>query len=80
MRRNIEAVRTGTSRKRPILSAMDPKPDTERPKAQPVQPAPQPERAPSDSFGSWGDPTDMADRQAFDDARRDQYGERPPHY
>jgi hypothetical protein len=49
-----------------------PKPQVPR-----VKPAP---LTSSESLGSWADPTDMADRQAFEDARREQAGERPPHY
>ena len=34
----------------------------------------------SDELGTWGDPTDMADRQAFENARREQLDARPPHH
>ena len=34
----------------------------------------------SDSMGTWGDRDDLADRQAFDAARREQLDARPPHH
>ncbi|MBC7460314.1 MAG: hypothetical protein H7287_03030 [Thermoleophilia bacterium] len=55
-------------------------PDQKR-AAKPVQPTnrfmPMPS---SDELGTWGDPTDMADRQAFENARREQLDARPPHH
>ncbi|MCW2961644.1 MAG: hypothetical protein JWM90_2031 [Thermoleophilia bacterium] len=49
-------------------------PPTAKPVATP-RPAVKPE-----SLGSWADPTDVADRYAMEQARREAEGERPPHY
>lgn len=51
------------------------------PAPKPVQPTNRFIAAPSsDELGTWGDPTDMADRQAFEHARREQLDARPPHH
>ncbi|MCZ4495521.1 MAG: hypothetical protein JWM25_104 [Thermoleophilia bacterium] len=54
----------------------DPKPD-----ATPAAPsAAKPVPVKPESLGSWADPTDVADRYAMEQARREAEGERPPHY
>ena len=58
----------------PTDDATAPQPKPQAARVKPLPPTP------TEALGTWADPTDMADRQAFEDARREQAGERPPHY
>lgn len=60
---------------------MDEAPQTDAPRRPSERPANRFIAAPSTAdLGTWGDPTDVADRQAFEQARREQVDARPPHW
>ncbi|MCW2972478.1 MAG: hypothetical protein JWN72_751 [Thermoleophilia bacterium] len=75
--------RVGATRRRCAAAytfGMSDAPET-NPAPKPVQPTNRFIAAPSsDELGAWGDPTDMADRRAFEHARREQLDARPPHH